>query len=91
LKGFISIGSARVAFGENSAFKEWYHQHPALKEAWRFLDEKKDESGRFVLDWTMPKCSLTPGKKDFANKWVPLYAYLAMKHRNLPQETAVGG
>jgi hypothetical protein len=62
--------------------KMGYGNHAAVAEAWGFLDEKRDASGRFILDWTMPKCSFNPGKKGLANKWVTLYALLAMKHRN---------
>jgi hypothetical protein len=61
--------------------KMGYGNHAALKDAWKFLDEKKDEYGKFILDWTMPKCSFNPGKRKNANKWVTLYAFLAMKHR----------
>ncbi len=60
--------------------KMGYGDHVALADAWRFLEEKKDESARFILDWTMPKCSFNPGKRGKANKWVTLYACLAMKH-----------
>jgi hypothetical protein len=61
--------------------KMGYGNHASLSAAWEFLEEKHDETGKYILDWTMPKCALNPGKKGRANKWVTLYAYLAMKHR----------
>ena len=48
---------------------------------WGFLAEKQDETGKFVLDWTMPKCAFNPGKKGRANKWVTLYAFLFKKQQ----------
>jgi hypothetical protein len=56
-----------------------YGQHEALSDAWRRLAAKKDEAGRYILDW-YPPSYFTPGKKGAVNKWVTLYAYLALKH-----------
>jgi hypothetical protein len=56
------------------------HHHAALTEAWGFLAEKKDGAGKFVLDWTMSKCSFNPGKKGAPNKWFTLYAYLVLRY-----------
>ncbi len=61
--------------------KMGYGNHAALAEAWRILAEKKDEFGIYILDWTMPNCSFNPGKKGKANKWVTMYAYLAIKYK----------
>jgi hypothetical protein len=59
--------------------KMGFGKHASLSEAWDFLEEKKDETGKFMLDWTMPRCAFNPGKKGNANKWVTLYAYLSKK------------
>jgi hypothetical protein len=61
--------------------KMGYGEHPSLAEAWDFLAEKRDELGRYVLDWTLPKVSFRPGKKGQINKWVTLYALLALKQK----------
>jgi hypothetical protein len=61
--------------------KMGYGKHPSLSEAWEFLEEKKDETGKFKLDWSMPRCAFNPGKKGSANKWVTLYAYLSKKQQ----------
>jgi hypothetical protein len=66
-----------------------YGQHPALEDGWRFLAEVKDRSGKYILDWTMPKCAFNPGKKGSVNKWVTLYAYLALKYKNLASAAAL--
>jgi len=58
-----------------------YGRHEALNDAWERLAAKRDESGRYILDW-YPPSYFTPGRKDTANKWVTLYAYLAVKHSN---------
>jgi len=65
--------------------KMGYGTHAALEEAWSFLEEKRDDTGKFILNWKMPKCSFNPGEKEKANKWVTLYAYLAIKHRDQRQ------
>ena len=70
--------------------KMGYGNHAALTEAWGFLDEKNDGSGRFILDWRMPRCSFNPGKKGQANKWVTLYVCLAAKHRDYTKEANNG-
>jgi len=62
--------------------KMGYGSHPALIEAWQLLDRKRDELGRYILDWKTPKCDLNPGEKGLANPWVTLYAYLALKYRD---------
>ena len=61
--------------------KMGYGSHASLSAAWEFLAEKKDETGKFILDWTVPKCAFNPEKKGSANKWVTLYAYLSMKQQ----------
>ena len=61
--------------------KMGYGNHADLFEAWEFLEGKKDESGKFILNWTMPKCAFNVGEKGKANKWVTLYAYLSKKYQ----------
>jgi hypothetical protein len=61
--------------------KMGYGNHPALTEAWQLLSQKRDDMGRYILDWKMPKCAFNPGEKGLANPWVTLYAYLALKYR----------
>ncbi len=58
-----------------------YGQHPALQPAWAQLETKRDDEGRYIVDW-YPPTLFTPGPKGKANKWVTLYAYLAYKHRD---------
>jgi hypothetical protein len=62
--------------------KMGYGHHPALNEAWQMLSQKRDEMGRYNLDWKSPKCGFNPGEKGQANPWVTLYAYLALKYRD---------
>lgn len=62
--------------------KMGYGNHPALAEAWTLLDEKRDEQGRYPLDWKMPKCAFDPGLVGAPNPWITLYAYLALKYRD---------
>ena len=57
-----------------------YGQHEALSDAWGRLAAKKDEAGRYILDW-YPPSYFTPGKKGAVNKWATLYAYLALEYR----------
>jgi hypothetical protein len=61
--------------------KMGYGNHPALAEAWQLLSQKRDEMGRYILDWKLPACAFNPGEKGLANPWITLYAYLAMKYR----------
>jgi hypothetical protein len=56
-----------------------YGQHPALQEAWAQLETKRDTQGRYILD-SHPTTPFDPGPKGQGNKWVTLYAYLALKH-----------
>ena len=60
--------------------KMGYGDHSASVEVWTFLDGKWNGTGRYILERTMPK--RLPGREAAqADKWVTLYAYLAMKHR----------
>ena len=61
--------------------KMGYGSHPALAEGWALLDEKRDASGRYPLDWKLPKCAFDPGPAGASNLWITLYALLALKYR----------
>jgi hypothetical protein len=65
--------------------KMGYGNHPALDSGWKLLNQKRDESGRYILDWKMPRCCFNPGEKGLPNAWVTLYAYLAWKYREESQ------
>ena len=58
-----------------------YGDTPELAEAWALLNSKKAASGRYILDWTPPRAYFNPGKRKMPNKWVTLYAHLALKHK----------
>jgi hypothetical protein len=51
-----------------------------LQEAWAQPDGRRDPGGRYILDWH-PQGYFRPGPKGNPSKWVTLYAYLALKHR----------
>jgi hypothetical protein len=55
--------------------------HPALQPAWQALENKRDETGRYHLDWYPPSYFI-PGPKGQANKWVTFYALLALKQKS---------
>jgi hypothetical protein len=59
-----------------------YGNDTRLARAWALLECKKDDSGRYPLDWTPTQCPWKVGKAGMANAWVTLYAYLALKYRN---------
>ncbi len=52
-----------------------------LSRAWQVLNEKKDPSGRYILDWNPVQAPLKPGKRGAPNKWITFYALLALKLR----------
>ena len=58
-----------------------YGAAPELSEAWDILRTKRNDDGRYVLDWTPPRSYFKPGKRGEPTKWITLYAYLAMKHK----------
>jgi len=55
---------------------------PELAGMWEKLESKRDADSRFVLDWDPPRSYFKTGKRGRANKWVTLYACLALKHRD---------
>jgi hypothetical protein len=59
-----------------------YGKSPELAEAWDLLETKRDKDGRYTLDWDPPRSHFKPDKRGQASKWVTLYAYLALKHRD---------
>lgn len=58
-----------------------YGRSPELGAAWELLESKKDEEGKYILDWNPSNAYFKPGKRGMANKWITLYAYLTLKHR----------
>jgi hypothetical protein len=58
-----------------------YGQAPELADAWALLETKKDEEGRYVVDWAPPRSYFKPDKRGKPSKWVTLYALLALRHR----------
>lgn len=57
--------------------KMGYGNYPDLEKAWRLLDSKAEEDGRYVLDWTPQQSPWRVGEKNQPNKWVTFYVYLA--------------
>jgi hypothetical protein len=51
-----------------------------LARAWKELEKKRTDEGKYILDWAPSQALLNPGKRGEANKWVTLYALLARKH-----------
>ncbi len=58
-----------------------YGQDERLQAAWTILESKRDQTGRYPLDWR-PQTYFNPGDKDQPNKWTTLYAYLALKYQS---------
>ena len=54
-----------------------------LEEAWKLLDEKKDQEGKIPLEGTLPgkKSYLPKERVGKPSKWGTLYAYLAWKNK----------
>ncbi len=57
-----------------------YGNSPELAAAWDLLEQKKNEEGKYILDWCPTNAYFKPGKRGLANKWITLYAYLALKY-----------
>jgi hypothetical protein len=55
-----------------------YGDHPALIPAWQYLEARRDEQGRYLLDRS-PLSIFQVGPYGQPNKWVTLYAYLALR------------
>jgi hypothetical protein len=61
-----------------------YGQREELNRAWDLLAAKKNEEGKYVLDWSPTRAYFKPGKRGVSNKWITLYAYLALKYKDRP-------
>jgi len=57
-----------------------YSNHPALADAWKHLDAKRDEQGRYTLDRSLHSV-FNAGPNGQPNKWATLYAYQALSMR----------
>jgi len=57
-----------------------YGQDERLQPAWDILKSKRDQSGRYILNWH-PTTLFDPGDKGQPNKWATLYACLSHKYR----------
>lgn len=70
----IVYSLAQLGYGHN--------QH--LARAWQLLEQKKDNHGRYLLDWTPSSVQtiFKVGKRSEPNKWITLYALLAYKALN---------
>jgi len=62
---------SRMGFGKD----------PRLDSAWKLLAAKADPKGRFILEWTPTQSPWKVGKRGQPNKWMTLYALLAMQAR----------
>jgi len=65
-----------------SLSKMGYGQHPALTKAWNLLEQKKTNSGKYILNSTHGQSLLKTGPKGEANDWITFYIELAKKHRD---------
>ncbi|HEY95208.1 MAG TPA: hypothetical protein G4O15_09775 [Dehalococcoidia bacterium] len=61
-----------------------YGSRKEVSRAWELLEWKKDSQGRYILDWTPSQVRkiFNVGKRNEPNKWVTLYALLAVKARD---------
>jgi hypothetical protein len=67
----ILLALSRMGYGRDSR----------LDRAWKVLDSKQDNRGRYFLDWTPRQCPWKVGDRNGPNKWVTFYSYLAHKER----------
>ena len=61
--------------------KMGYGKSPELAAAWELLENKKDKEEKYILDWNPTNSYFNPGKRGMPNKWITLYANLALKYR----------
>jgi hypothetical protein len=61
--------------------KMGYGNDERLQSAWRAMETRADESGRYHLDWTPTECPWKVGKRGEVNKWITFYALLSEKYR----------
>jgi hypothetical protein len=66
-----------------------YGSRKEVSRAWELLEKKKDTQGRYILDWTPSQVRklFNVGKRNEPNKWVTLYALLAVKAREIGDST----
>jgi hypothetical protein len=67
-----------------SLSKMGYGRDDRLDRAWKVLDERKDEEGKYLLDWTPRQSPWKVGYRNQPNKWVTFYTYLAYNYRDNP-------
>ncbi len=58
-----------------------YGSDRRLRRAWEFMDSRRDDEGRYPLDWSPMQSPWKVGKRGEPNKWVTFYSYLAHKLR----------
>jgi hypothetical protein len=61
--------------------KMGYGNDERLNSAWRELESRADETGRYKLDWTPTECPWKVGERGEVNKWITFYVLLAEKHK----------
>jgi hypothetical protein len=61
-----------------------YGDDPRLARAWRVLEERQVDLGRYRLDYAPGQAILKPGPRGEANKWITFYALLSNKRRADP-------
>ena len=57
-----------------------YGEDERMNEAWRQLESKRDETGRYISDGHFNSL-FKPDRKGEQSKWITLYALLALKHK----------
>jgi hypothetical protein len=62
--------------------KMGYGEDGRLERPWKLMDTRKDERGRYILDWTPSQCPWKVGKRNQPNKWLTFYSYLAHKFKD---------
>jgi hypothetical protein len=61
--------------------KMGYGAKDELSRAWEILDSKRDDEGKYRLDWTPSQALLKARKRGEPNKWVTFYGLLAEKFK----------
>lgn len=57
-------------------------KHAATKAAWKALEAKRTDDGRYIMDWTPTQTLLKAGKRGKPNKWITFYALQALQFRD---------
>lgn len=66
----ILYGLAKMGYGKDER----------LTDAWKVLESRKDQGGRYLLGWTPAQSPWKAGKRGEPNKWITLYCLLAEKY-----------